>query len=225
MLSRLGEGRPGLLLAPAGQLDEWGRVVHQASGESGLRVQVAHGTSRATRRLRGDAVDLLIATPETAIALQRRSALQADALAAVLLAWPEGWEEEESVSPLMQDLDKEAQRIVLTSAPERAADMVERYARRALTIGTVGPEGLTSRSGAHGQRAVGTAGGRAQRPDRAARSHVAGRVDGGPGEPRGHRSRHRAPGARGTGRDRGRAEGAGGHRVRPAGRASSCASS
>ena len=25
MLSRLGAGRPGLLLAPAGQLDEWGR--------------------------------------------------------------------------------------------------------------------------------------------------------------------------------------------------------
>ncbi len=144
LLSRLGEGRPGLLLAPAGQLDEWGRIVHQVSGESGLRVQVAHGTSRATRRLRGDAVDLLIATPETALALQRRSALRADGLAAVLLAWPEGWEEEASVSPLMQDLPKEAQRIVLTSAPERAADMVERYARRALTIGTVESEGGTS---------------------------------------------------------------------------------
>ncbi|MEP6689019.1 MAG: DbpA RNA binding domain-containing protein [Gemmatimonadales bacterium] len=140
MLSRLGDGRPGLLLAPAGQLDEWGRVVHHAAGDSGLRVQVAHGTSRATRRLRDDGVDLLITTPETAIALQRRSALRADALTAVLLAWPEAWEDEESLSPLMQDLDKEAQRIVLISAPEREAALVERYARRALTIGAAGAD-------------------------------------------------------------------------------------
>ena len=103
MLSRRGDGRPGLVLAPAGQLDEWGRVVHQVSGDSGLRVQVAHGTSRATRRLRDGGVDLLIATPETALALQRRSALRADVLAAVLLAWPEAWEEEESLAPLMQE--------------------------------------------------------------------------------------------------------------------------
>ncbi|MBA3497783.1 MAG: hypothetical protein H0T86_11815, partial [Gemmatimonadales bacterium] len=143
MLSRLGPGRLGLVLAPAGQLDEWGRVVHHAAGESGLRVQVAHGTSRATRRLHGDAIDLLIATPETAQALQRRSALRADALAAVLLAWPEGWEDEEAVSPLMQDLDKEAQRIVISSTPERAAAMVERYARRALTLGGAALEGET----------------------------------------------------------------------------------
>jgi ATP-dependent RNA helicase DeaD len=135
MLSRLGEGRPGLLLAPAGQLGEWGRVVHLVAGESELRVEVAHGTARATRRLRDDAVDLLIATPETATALQRRSALHADALAAVFLASPEGWEEEESLSPLMQDLDKDAQRIVATSAGDRAAALVERYARRALTLG------------------------------------------------------------------------------------------
>jgi hypothetical protein len=143
MLTRLGEGRPGLLLAPAGQLDEWGRVAHQAAGDSGLRVQVAHGTSRATRRLRADAVDLLIATPETAQALQRRSALRADALASVLLAWPEGWEDEEAVSPLMQDLGKEAQRIVLTSSPEGAAALIERYARRALTLGGGALEGET----------------------------------------------------------------------------------
>jgi ATP-dependent RNA helicase DeaD len=142
MLSRLGGGRTGLLLAPAAQLDEWGRVIHQTSGESGLRVQVAHGTARATRRLRGEDVDLLIATPETAVALQRRAALHADALAVVFLAWPEAWEDEEAVSPLMQDLNKEAQRIVATSASDRAAALVERYARRALTLGDGAPAGL-----------------------------------------------------------------------------------
>jgi len=138
LLSRLGPERPGLLLAPAAQLEEWNRVAHRVLGTSTLRIQAAHGTARASRRLRDAGVDLLIATPETAVALQRRSALRAEALGAVLLAWPEAWEEEESLSPLMQDLDKDAQRIVLTSAPERAAALVERYARRALTLGTVG---------------------------------------------------------------------------------------
>lgn len=141
MLSRLGAGHPALLLAPADQLEEWGRVAHQTAGEAGIRVQVAHGTARATRRLRGDAIDLLVTTPETALALQRRSALRADTLAAVLLAWPELWEEEETLSPLMQDLGKETQRIVLTSAPERAAALVERYARRALMLGAAALEG------------------------------------------------------------------------------------
>ena len=135
VLSRLGPGRPGLLLAAAAQLDEWGRVVHQLGGETELRVQVAHATARATRRLRGDAVDLLITTPDTALALQRRSALRPDALVAVVLAWPETWEDEDTLSPLMQDLGKEAQRLVLTARPDHSAALVERYARRALTLG------------------------------------------------------------------------------------------
>lgn len=134
LLSRVGEGAGGLILAPAGQLDEWGRVVHHVAGSSALRVQAAHGTARATRRLRDGAVDLLIATPETALALQRRSALRTEGLAWVLLAWPEAWEDEESLTPLMQDL-KDAQRVLLTSMPGRVAGLVERYARRALTLG------------------------------------------------------------------------------------------
>lgn len=132
MLSRAAAGRMALLLVPAGQLDEWGRVIHGL--DTGLRVQVAHGTARATRRLREQGVDVLVATPDTALALQRRAALHADALCGVLLAWPEAWEAEDPVAELMQDM-KDLPRVVLTSAPERAADLVERYARRALTLG------------------------------------------------------------------------------------------
>jgi ATP-dependent RNA helicase DeaD len=132
VLSRVTQGRMALLLVPAGQLDEWGRVIHGL--DTDLRVQVAHGTSRATRRLREDGVDVLVATPETALALQRRAALHADALSGVLLGWPEAWDGEEPVTELMQDM-KDVPRVVLTSAPERAADLVERYARRALTLG------------------------------------------------------------------------------------------
>ncbi|HEU5039476.1 MAG TPA: DbpA RNA binding domain-containing protein, partial [Gemmatimonadales bacterium] len=102
---------------------------------SGLRIQVAHGTARAMRRLRADGLDLLIATPETALALHRRSALGLDGVVAVLLAWPEAWEEEAGLAAVMQDLPKDAQRVVLTSTPGRAADLVERYARRALELG------------------------------------------------------------------------------------------
>lgn len=141
MLARLGTGRAGLVLAPAGQLEEWGRIVHPLTAGSGLRVQVAKSASRATRRLRDDSLDLLITTPETAVALQGRSALRADGVTAVLLAWPEAWDDEDAVSPLMQDL-KDAQRIVLTSEPDRAAGLVERYARRALTLVAGAAEGL-----------------------------------------------------------------------------------
>ena len=135
LLDRLGEGRRALLLAPAAQLAEWGGVAHQLAAGSGLRIQVAQGTARAQRRLRGDGVDLLIATPETALALHRRSALGVDGIVGVLLAWPETWEDQAGLAPLMQDLAKDVQRVVVTAAQGSAADLVERYARRALTLG------------------------------------------------------------------------------------------
>ncbi len=136
LLGRLGEsGRRGLLLTPASQLAEWGGEANRIAAGTGLRIQVAYGTARATRRLKGEGVDLLIATPETALALHRRSALGIEGLAWVLLAWPESWEDEASLAPLMQDLSKEVQRVVGTALPDRAAQLVERYARRALTLG------------------------------------------------------------------------------------------
>jgi ATP-dependent RNA helicase DeaD len=135
VLSRLLEGGRGLLLASASQLDEWGALVHELSRDSGLRVQVAHGTSRAMRRLRTGAVDLVIATPETALALATRSALRMEEVTALVLAWPETWADEDKITPLMQDLPKDTMRIVYTADSERIAGLVERYARRALTLG------------------------------------------------------------------------------------------
>ncbi len=134
MLSRLGEGARGLLLCAESHLTEWGAVA-AAVGGGALRVQVARGTARATRRLRAGEIDLLVAAPETALALLRRSALGLEGIAAVCLAWPESWEDGESLSPVMQDLPKDAQRVVCTSTSERVDDVIERYARRALTVG------------------------------------------------------------------------------------------
>ncbi len=138
LLSRLGNGRRAIILSPASQLQEWGGQAHTLAGDSGLRIQVAHGTARAMRRLRGDEVDLLITTPDTVLALHRRSALGVDGVVGVLLAWPESWEDEAGLAPLMQDLPRDSQRIVVTAAPSRAADLVERYARRAPTLGSMG---------------------------------------------------------------------------------------
>jgi ATP-dependent RNA helicase DeaD len=146
VLSRLLEGGRGLLLAPASQLDEWGALVHDLSRDSGLRVQVAHGMSRAMRRLRTGALDLVIASPETALILATRSALRMEEVTALVLAWPETWADEDTITPLMQDLPKEAVRVIYTADAERMGPLVERYARKALTIGgpieslpTVGP--------------------------------------------------------------------------------------
>lgn len=135
MLSRLGEGDRGLLLCPSGQLDEWGILVRQLAQESGLRVQVAHGTARVMRRLRAGTVDLVVASPETAAELLGRSALPMESVTAVLLAWPEGWEDQDGISPLMQDLPKETQRLIYTACPNRVETLVERYAWKALTVG------------------------------------------------------------------------------------------
>ncbi|HEU5303825.1 MAG TPA: DbpA RNA binding domain-containing protein [Gemmatimonadales bacterium] len=135
LITRIGQGRQALLLAPGGQLDEWGVLAHELGHESGLRLQVARGPARAQRRLRAGTVDLVIASPAAALALLRRSALPMDTLAAMFLAWPESWDDEDAITPLMQDLPKETQRIIYTSAPERVEALVERYARKALTIG------------------------------------------------------------------------------------------
>jgi ATP-dependent RNA helicase DeaD len=144
LLSRLGEGGRALLLSPPGQLDEWGALAHALVQDAGIRVQVAHGTARAMRRLKADAVDLVIATPETALTLLTRSALSMDAVASLFLAWPESWGEEDSITALMQDLPKETQRVIYTAAPDRVEALVERYARKALTTGAQSLESAPS---------------------------------------------------------------------------------
>ncbi len=135
VLGRAGNGVQLLLLVPPAELDVWGALVNRLAREMPLRVQAARGEARALRRLRADALDVLIASPDTALSLLRRSALKPEALGAVLIAWPERLDDGDALAELMHDLPRDAQRIVVTSHPERAADLVERYARKALTVG------------------------------------------------------------------------------------------
>ena len=136
MINRLEPGRRGLVLAPGPQLEEWGALAHLLARGSNAKVEVARGTARAMRRLRAESIDLLVTTPETALGLITRSALPMESVGSLLLAWPEMLLDEETIMPLMQDLPKEAQRLVYTSEAERAPAVLERYARKALTVGT-----------------------------------------------------------------------------------------
>jgi ATP-dependent RNA helicase DeaD len=135
LLSRVDKGKRALILGPASQLDEWGALTHRLTQGAGLSLQVAHSTARVTRLLRAGSVDVVIATPETAVSLVSRSALKMEAATGILLAWPESWPDADSLTPLMQDLAKETQRIVYTAEPERVNNVMERFASKALTIG------------------------------------------------------------------------------------------
>lgn len=99
------------------------------------RVRAAGNLARTTRQLRAGEADVLIASPAEARLLVERSVLKPDQLAAVVLAWPEAWGGAEALTVLMHDLGKDTQRIVCTAHPAAAADVVERYARKALTVG------------------------------------------------------------------------------------------
>jgi ATP-dependent RNA helicase DeaD len=136
ILSRLTEGTRGLLLVPAPQLDEWGGLAHRLARSTAARVHVARGTARSLRLLRADALDVLVTTPEVALGLVTRSGLAMEKVGSLLLAWPEMLLDEDAVTPLMQDLPREAQRIVYTSEAERVESLVERYARKALVVGS-----------------------------------------------------------------------------------------
>ncbi len=136
VLGRLGAGVRGLMVVPSGMLAEWAGVVFGVSRGTGVRVAAALGSARALRELRAGSVDLLVASPSVIQELMTSSALKAEGLGVIVLAQPEAWADHAAIAPLMQDVPSEAQRIVLTADPAAAADMVERYARKALVLGT-----------------------------------------------------------------------------------------
>jgi ATP-dependent RNA helicase DeaD len=143
LLSRLAGGSaPGLVLAADSELEEWGCRLHALTAGSGLHVHVARSVGRASRRQRADpGIDLLVCSPSTALALHGRSALRPERLAAVVLAWPGGWDPHDDIAEMMQDLPKDAQRVILGSGPEEVGELTERYARRALQVSAPGMSG------------------------------------------------------------------------------------
>jgi len=126
-------GLRALVLASPDTSADWTDAATRAMPS--CRVRSAGNLTRTTRHLRAGQVDVLVASPAEARQLVERSVLKTDQLTAVVLAWPESWGGAEALAVLMHDLGKETQRIVCTAQPEAAADVIERYARKALTAG------------------------------------------------------------------------------------------
>ncbi len=134
LLSSAREGTR-LVLCPAAAIPEWEAGLRRLTEGSGLRLHAATRPGRAARLLAENSVDLLVTAPETALALLQRSALGRERVGGVLLAWPEAMPERDTaLAPLMQELGSDTPRLLVTSAPARAADLIERYAHRAVTV-------------------------------------------------------------------------------------------
>ncbi|HSE26690.1 MAG TPA: DEAD/DEAH box helicase [Gemmatimonadales bacterium] len=136
-LSRLAPegGLQALLLAPSTLIADLGEVTGRLAAPLGLRVLVAGALGRATARIQSGAAQVLVATPDTALALLHRSLLPTEALRLVALAWPELAGADAALEAVLPDLPRDAQRLAFTSRPERLADLAERWARKALTVG------------------------------------------------------------------------------------------
>ena len=150
LVSRLASGGaqgPALLLCPEVELDGWGGLVKALIKGTHLRLEVGRGVARAARRLRAGTLDLLVAAPGTAAALVGRGTLKGESLDAIVLAGPERWADSEAVVPLMQDLPKERQRIVIIGVPDQAGDLVDRYARKALVLGSPPADAASLKAG------------------------------------------------------------------------------
>ncbi|MGE5230107.1 MAG: DbpA RNA binding domain-containing protein [Deltaproteobacteria bacterium] len=130
-----GVGGPVLLVCPGAELDGWGGLMKALLRGTQLRLEVARGTARAARRLKAGTLDVLVTPPETAAGLAARGTLKGESLGAIVIAGPDRWPDADVLMPLMQDLPKERQRILLASAPEGIAALVDRYARKALVLG------------------------------------------------------------------------------------------
>jgi hypothetical protein len=124
-----------LVLAPSHALEEWTRMIAPLARAASLSLQSAASSSRAARRIKDDSLQVLLTTPAIAFELHQRSALKTDRLTHLMLAWPEQFEDLEQLAGLLQDIDKEAPRLVHLSQAAPSRDVVDRYARRAVVTG------------------------------------------------------------------------------------------
>jgi ATP-dependent RNA helicase DeaD len=130
-----GSGLRALILAPAAGLAGFERAALPLANAVGLTVHASATPTRAARRLRAGDLGLLITTPDAALALLERAALKLDQLRTLVLAWPEQYADHPSLAPLLAEIPKDAQRVVHTADPAAVTGLVERYARRAVTVG------------------------------------------------------------------------------------------
>jgi len=127
--------RRALLLCPAVEESIWAALASVAAGQSEIRTAAALGPARAQRRIREGDIDLLVASPDTALLLHRRAALKPEVFDTVLLAWPLQLETAgEALGVLLADM-KDATRLVVVDDAAAAEGIIERYGRKAVKIG------------------------------------------------------------------------------------------
>ena len=138
--------RRTLALAPAEALEEWARVAAQVAGagagvggDSGGLVASARTPARLGKLLGSPELRLIFTSPDTAHELLRRAALRPAELGGVLLLWPEGWGGDALAGEVLQEVPKEAQRIVVSADPAGSAPLIERYCWRAAVADLLGP--------------------------------------------------------------------------------------
>ncbi|HEX3928002.1 MAG TPA: hypothetical protein VHW65_08385, partial [Gemmatimonadales bacterium] len=139
LLAGLAE-RPGrvLVLAAPVLINEWALVFTALARGTALRIEAARGPARAARTLAAGDVDVLIASPATALALHGRSALAPDRITTLVLAWPETWDSDAGLAGIAPDLPRDAQRLLITARPDLLGGsdgLIERYLRKALVLG------------------------------------------------------------------------------------------
>ena len=133
---------PPLLIAcgDAGSAAEWAAVA-----PAGRRLHTVSGLARTARILKEHPPDVLAGAVDDLAALVARSALNCDAVATLVVAWPELLVAGEQAAPLDTLLGAvhDARRIVLSWNPSALTDFLERHARRAEVIGSPsgGPAG------------------------------------------------------------------------------------
>jgi ATP-dependent RNA helicase DeaD len=146
IVSRLADGGRALLLAPRESLDAWGAQLARQLEGSDIRWHAARGEARAMRLLRADQLQLLLLTPESALALVRRSALKLEAVTCTALLWPERLSAD-VLDLLLQDLPKDSQRVIVSARSDLASALGERFARKAVTAGPLAGAAPVSASG------------------------------------------------------------------------------
>ena len=135
LLSPGGEApRPSavILCTDSAAAEEWADAA-----PASFRTHAVTGLGRTARLLKDGAIDVLAGSPEDLQTLSTRSALKLDAVATVVLAWPE-WLIATGRLPVLEQLlgeVREARRIVLAWNPQALEDLLERYARRPHVVG------------------------------------------------------------------------------------------
>ena len=125
---------PAVLIACA---DDASAAAWVAVAPNDRPIHAVTGLARTSRVLKERPVDILAGAVKDLAALLERAVLKLDAVASVVVAWPEALVEGDGAAALDTILGeaREAHRIVLSWNPALLGDFLERHARRALVVG------------------------------------------------------------------------------------------